>query len=113
MVDLNKPVVTGLEKENIIALLGYNSHSVKFILLSGTVQCFLVFLQLYSIHCDFSRTFSSSQNETLYCVSNLLPSSPLPSLTTTDWLIFMDLPLLDVSDGIVQYVWPLMTVSFT
>ena len=41
-------VITGLERENIIALLGYNSHSVKFILLNGTVQCFLVFFYSYT-----------------------------------------------------------------
>ena len=78
MVDLInylRQVITGLERKKT-ALLRRNSRNTKFTLLNGTVQCFLLFLQSYTvITAVFSEQFHHLKMKPC-TISILFPFSP-------------------------------------
>ena len=71
----------------ITALLTYNSHTVKFILLKPIVQCFLVYLYswatIITIH---FRTFHHLRKYPLSRSSHSIFSQPIQTWTTTNLL---------------------------
>ena len=94
--------------KKVTALSTYNSHTIKFTHLKRAIQWVLVLSQVCTTitNISFQNIFNSTSQSSPKHISSHSPLLlPLETLATTSLLsVSMGLPILDISNTVIQYV---------